>query len=334
MENYTDQFVEVIHAAIKEEAVEHKVSKAMVATSGFRGEHHEAYEELDSIPWPKGHRQKIGNPSMWCALVTKTLHPGDPLCRHPNAVQCVQDELSDLRKAPTWDENSPMEAVEMFKKYPDAHIARIFPIIGIKHWEDPENHRWKGRIVLCGKNIKTITGEWALFNEMGAVPSLMTAVRAIIAAYALFHNTVLLQSDCVRAYIQADMKGPPTFIRMPKAWWPKGWEARFKDPVCRLLRALYGHPHAGNFWADKLGSELKKLGFSTIEGWSAVYTIKMEDGFVAIFVVYVDDLVMYGSPKVHEVIQRIRKTIDMEDPGDLQKYLGCIHHVMRKASGG
>ena len=60
-------------------------------------------------------------------------------------------------------------------------------------------------------------------------------------------RTKLLQSDCVRAYVQAPMTGTKTHIRLPKAWWPKHWAGRFRDPICQLLQALHGHPHAG--WA-------------------------------------------------------------------------------------
>ena len=37
---------------------------------------------------------------------------------------------------------------------------------------------------------------------------------------------------------QAVLKGPPTFIRLPKAWQPEAW-SHFKDPVCRLVKALF-----------------------------------------------------------------------------------------------
>ena len=43
-----------------------------------------------------------------------------------------------------------LEFDELIKKDPKAHIARLFPIIGIKNFDDPgkEQHRWKGRVVV------------------------------------------------------------------------------------------------------------------------------------------------------------------------------------------
>ncbi len=61
----------------------------------------------------------------------------------------------------------------------------------------------------------------------------------------------LLQSDCVRAYVQAKLTGLKTFVRLPRAWWPASWyddkgQPRFVDSVVKLLKALYGHPLAGD----------------------------------------------------------------------------------------
>ena len=75
----------------------------------------------------------------------------------------------------------------------------------------------------------------------------MAAARVAVACEAVDQELTLLQSDCKRAYTQAKFEGPPTFIRLPKRWWPEHWK-RFKQPVCRLDYALYGHPKAGDIW--------------------------------------------------------------------------------------
>ena len=149
---------------------------------------------------------------------------------------------------------------------------------------------------------------------MGAVPSTMSACRAILAAHAVTKDSVLLQSDCTKAYVQAPMKGTPTFIRLPKAWWPPHWVGKYRDPLCRLLRALYGHPDAGNHWADKIGEELKRLQFKEVESWTAVFVLNAAKSHVAVFVLYVDDLVMFGSDRVLEIIKKVRENIQMDDP--------------------
>ena len=183
---------------------------------------------------------------LWCAMVTKTLHPSDPMRNDPGAKAALNDELTDLRSYPVWDEDEPVEAKVLATTVPHAHVARIFPIFGVKNWEHAPSRKWKARVVFEGSHVKTATGQWALFHDIGAIPSTMSACRAALAVYALVPGARLYQSDCVKAYVQALMKGTPTYVRLPKAWWPSHWVGRYVDPVCKLLRALHGHPDAGN----------------------------------------------------------------------------------------
>ena len=67
-----------------------------------------------------------------------------------------------------WDEANPVEASEVALKEPEAHIVRVFAIVGIKHFEDKDAQKYKGRIVVSGDKVKTATGQWAVFQEIGA----------------------------------------------------------------------------------------------------------------------------------------------------------------------
>ena len=49
------------------------------------------------------------------------------------------------------------------------------------------------------------------FQEIGTFPSTMGACRILLVAFSLRINTKLLQSGCVRAYVQAPMKGMKTY---------------------------------------------------------------------------------------------------------------------------
>ena len=48
-------------------------------------------------------------------------------------------------------------------------------------------------------------------------------------------------------------------------------EAKFRQPVCRLLKALYGHPDSGGIWELHCDSHLKKIGFVEVPSWRSVY---------------------------------------------------------------
>ena len=48
--------------------------------------------------------------------------------------------------------------------------------------------------------------------------------------------------------------------------------------------------------------------------------------------VYVDDLIMLGCREgLADTLLRVRAQIDMEDPHELGKYLGCYHRVVEES---
>ena len=87
-------------------------------------------------------------------------------------------------------------------------------------------------------------------------------------------------------------------------------------------------------WADKIGDELRRLEFFEPEGWTATYILYESATHVVVFVLYVDDLIMFGTGRVLEIVKKVRANIKMDDPTQLQKYLGVVHHVIRKETGG
>jgi len=91
---------------------------------------------------------------------------------------------------------------------------------------------------------------------------MVTAARVALAFAALALGATVLQSDCIRAYIQADMDSPDgvtTYVEFPKAWWRASWQG-MKRPVCKLLQALYGHPRAKDLLHANLDPILSNLG--------------------------------------------------------------------------
>ena len=49
---------------------------------------------------------------------------------------------------------------------------------------------------------------------------------------------------------------------------------------------------------------------------------------VVVFVVYVDDLLMFGGPQLELVLSKVRREIKMDDPEEIGKYLGCNHEFV------
>jgi len=149
---------------------------------------------------------------------------------------------------------------------------------------------------------------------------------------------VLMQSDATQAYCQADLGGKATWIRLPPERWPEGWKG-MKDPVCKLVKALYGHPNSGSYWEEKCDRKITMEGFEPVGDsgeWRSCYIHK---GLGVMLVVYVDDFKMAGLKSNCEAawdkLRTGEEAITMDDPSDIDAYLGCTHKVETvKASDG
>ena len=63
--------------------------------------------EEEDLYAPK-HNDRSGFAGLWSALITKTLHPGDPKSRCAEAINAVDAEISALRQRDVWDETNVM----------------------------------------------------------------------------------------------------------------------------------------------------------------------------------------------------------------------------------
>ena len=240
--------------------------------------------------------------------------------------------MDKLRDRECWDEKNVVEWADAKREHPDAHVASLFSIVGIQNGEQSAEHwKWKGRIVLGGHNVRSVAGEKiAMFQDTASSPSSMAAARSMVTCSCLTPDSIVLQSDCPNAYVQSYFEGPPTFIRLPKEWWPNNWSS-MRDPVCRLVRNLYGHPTAGHGWQSHLEDKLMTIGFAKVENWQSVYYNK--DTNVSM-VVYVDDLLGAGPEKdLRTTFEKLSKLVDLDPPEPLNKYLGCHHTITHSGTG-
>ena len=129
-------------------------------------------------------------------------------------------------------------------------------------------------------------------------------------------------SDAVSAYPQALLKGPLTWIALPRHRHPKGWE-HIPDPVCILRLNLYGHPLAGLYWEQHCRKVITKNGFVPVRGWECLYKHVEQGLFLS---VYVDDFKMAGKAgNLDKMWKQLGKDLDLEPPVPLNEnvYLGC-----------
>ena len=121
----------------------------------------------------------------------------------------------------------------------------------------------------------------------------------------------VLQGDVESAYLQADLGGKATWLRLPKSLRHKLPEhaRNMSDPVVRLLKALYGHPRAGGDWDHHFTQLLKGGGWNLIEDEKSLFLSPCGQCVLAI---YVDDLLCGGPVKeTHRYMDDISRLVRM-----------------------
>ena len=156
---------------------------------------------------------------------------------------------------------------------------------------------------------------------MASSAALMEAGKFIDAISLLpgFEGT---QADAKQAYTQCELGGDDTWIFLPRDQWPDEWK-RYRNPVCRLRLALYGHPLSGAYWGAHCIKQLYSVGFIAIPAWDGCF---VHPELKCVLSVYVDDFKMAGEPaSMTKAWALVRKVITTDEPAAFGKYLGCAH---------
>ena len=277
---------------------------------------------------------------MYTGLVTRVIPASDPESKSAGCLKALLKETQKLRDRTVWCEDQVEEWSSVRKRDPTASVGRVFSILGEKNAErnaPPELREYKARIVFAGNAIQTASGcaPHELFQEVASAPAAMASVRAVLAVAALRGWTPKMR-DAAQAYIQARIDGPgrpKTWVRLPKAWWPSSWydskgEPLYYDPVCPLVKALYGHPESGAIWEKHLAAVLTGLGWVKVPSHPGTW-IHSETS--AILAVYVDDLLM-AAPADHEakLWRDLEQKINFDESAvEISKFLGAHHKFKR-----
>ena len=248
---------------------------------------------------------------------------------NPGAMEALEKEKQGLLSEQTWLEETVVDMddllADVHAKGLKIHLGELMPIASIKHWETPELRKYKGRIVFRGDNVKDQDGAMAVFQELSASPAAVHTLNSNIA-YGLLAGNKTTAADALQAYLQADLHSKfPTWVRIPRELWPKEWHGRkdLKKPMCRLKKSLYGHPESGGHWEKHLTKALVAMGAETIKDHPSSFWFAEQRLFLS---VYVDDLLLSGPEGAHEQFYtKLRNSIKVGDPEDLDRYLGRDH---------
>lgn len=91
--------------------------------------------------------------------------------------------------------------------------------------------------------------------------------------------------------------------------------------VCRLKKAIYGLKQAPREWFAKFSSAVEKAWFVKSHSDNTMFLKKATTG-IAIFFVYVDDIVFTGDDlsSIDELKRHLKKTFYIKDLGDLKGF--------------
>ena len=157
----------------------------------------------------------------------------------------------------------------------EVHMARIHGICVEKNYQLPKGNpsrKFKGRGVLLRNQVKNQFWEAAFFQDLGNSPATFEASRWADFYGCLPGHGVKL-ADAIQAYIQAVLTGPPCWVELPEDAWPDDIDFRkFRRPVVRLVKALYGHPDSGTMWEQHCDRKVRELDFVPVgEEWPSMY---------------------------------------------------------------
>ena len=199
---------------------------------------------------------------------------------NPKAKEAMLKEWKGLRDQEVFDFTMVREyddvVAEAKKSKKEVHMARVHGICVEKNYqlsEDNPGRKFKGRGVLLGNQVKNQHWEAAFFQDLGNSPASFEASRWADFYGCLPGHAVKL-ADAIQAYIQAKLKGPLCWVELPTdAWPPEIQYWKFRRPVVRLDKALYGHPDSGTMWEQHCDKKVQEIGFKPIgEEWPYVFS--------------------------------------------------------------
>ena len=147
------------------------------------------------------------------------------------------------------------------------HMGYLFGICVEKNAElDASLRKFKGRVVFQGSQAYDQNHNYASGQNLGSSLATLQAAKAVDFFWCLLCHVVKVV-DAEQAYIQAEMKGDPTWVCLLPEARPEWWRKKFPHArrlVCRLRKALHGHPDVGTYWAQTCGAHVKAVGFVPI----------------------------------------------------------------------
>lgn len=247
--------------------------------------------------------------------------------KDPRAQQAIWAESQALLAEGTWLPETMIDKDDLIaqsrKSGKKIHMGNLLTICSIKFAEMAQEYwKYKGRICFRGDDVRDEYGAPAVFQNLSASPTGVHTTNSTVA-YGSLHGHSTQVSDAIRAYIQSNLNSKhETWVLIPPELRPKHWKAR--RPMCKLVKALYGHPESGGHWEAHLEKAVAAIGGEPVENHPSSFFFADSKMFLT---VYVDDLLLAGPDGGHDKIwDGLKKQkIALEDAESLERFLGRTH---------
>jgi hypothetical protein len=278
------------------------------------------------------HAQNFPRPLLPAGAFTTRPVSKNEFSKNDTAMKAYWKEWNNLEAKGVWDwstlcEWSDCQAVQRSKVAAatkagvlldaddlEVHLGYLFGFMVEKGAEFPEGdvrRKWKYRVVFQGNMVVDQDWQAACFEQLASTPANLESSR-YADLYALFPGHSVEARDVQQAYLQAELRGPPTYVVLPKELWTPAMH-KMKCPVVRLNRALYGHKNSGVFWQEYCEKQCKNAGFEQFsECWPGCYWHAVDR---LLLIVYVDDIKMSGpKDKMEEAWKNLSKGLCWKHP--------------------
>ncbi|GJS05798.1 ribonuclease H-like domain, reverse transcriptase, RNA-dependent DNA polymerase [Tanacetum coccineum] len=219
-------------------------------------------------------------------------------------IEAMKDELDSINRNNTWKLTS----------LPPGHKA-----IGLK-WVFKTKRDADGKIIKHKARLvaKGYIQEHGIdFEEVFAPVARMETIRLLLAI-AANNKWQVHHLDVKSAFLHGDLQ-EEVYVTQPEGFIKRNDNGK----VYRLIKALYGLRQAPRAWNIKLDNTLKSLDFKKCALEQAIYTRTERDSILLVGV-YVDDLIITGTPKreIDKFKDQMKEIFEMSDLGLLAYYLG------------
>lgn len=224
----------------------------------------------------------------------------------PEWEQGIREEFQTLQ------DNDTFEVVD--KVPPGVQVLPSNIILKIKRDSDGNAARYKARVVVLG-NLQSVP---VTLLELYAPVACIELVRVMLTI-AVSLGWEIHQVDIKGAFLHATLpKADNIYVRFPKMDCIPSLSGR----VVKLLKSLYGLRQAPKLWYEHLSRELAKRGFRRSMSSECLFTADLPTG-PAYIVVYVDDLLIFGSATTVVVLKKmLSELFTVTDLGKCQYFLG------------